>query len=57
MRKSRVVEYDWDEKTEIATMAYEDGRVEQRHQPLPVSDDVRSNYFADLLLWVRLEQT
>lgn len=59
-----VVDYEWDEKTEVARIEYvaaqldetwieegEDPKVVFKHQPLPVGED----YWENLFLWMRLE--
>lgn len=57
MTKSRVVEYGWNEKTEMATLLYDDGRTELQHQPIkaPKRYELRDSYYANLMLWIRLE--
>lgn len=68
MRKTRLVEYQWDETAqdetvtgfpdeqgEMATLTYEDGRVVRRHQPIKVAANLRDSYFSNLLIWIDTE--
>lgn len=48
-------EYDWNPKTEVATLVYEDGRKVDRPAPLPALtlEQARAGYNAALLFWLQ----
>lgn len=58
MTRQALVEYFWDEQTQIGHFIYSTGELAAMSQPLPkpeATEDLKLSYYADLLHWIRTQ--